>query len=141
MTPWACAMLWIVQRWRTRGRVWRVALTLCRTLRAVIRRRGPRPGAVAVRAVRPPSWKRRLQNNTVTKVVRRARATPRLETPAAASRMRRARKATWLGVWGASRQASRMRRCSGVRERGVAVRAIERKHITTDPASEKEERA
>src|SRR5439155_17952151 len=77
----------------------------CRTLRAVIRRLGPRPGAVTVRAVRPPCWKRRLQNNTVTKVVRRARATPRLETPAAASRMRRARKGTWRGVWGASRSS------------------------------------
>src|SRR5438034_210707 len=113
-------MLSIVQRLPLGGWVRSVACTICRTLRAVIRRLGPRPGAVAVRAVRPPCWKRRRQNNTVTKVVRRARATPRLETPAEASRMRRARKATWRGDWGASRQASRMRRCSGVRGRGVA---------------------
>src|SRR5437762_2968152 len=120
-------MLSIVQRLPLGGWVRSVASTICRTLRAVIRRLGPRPGAVAVRAVRPPSWKRRLQNNTVTSVVRRARATPRLETPAEASRMRRARKATWRGVWGASRQASRMRRCSEVRGSGAAARTIERR--------------
>jgi hypothetical protein len=31
-----------------------------------------------------------------------------------------------------------MRRCSGVRGRGAAARAIEREHITTDPGEKKE---
>jgi len=124
LTRWARAIDRTLQRFSPAGGARRVASRICRTLRSEIFRCGPRPEASSSNAWTPPWIKRFRHRSTVIWVVCKARAMARLEAPAAARRVIRARRATWRGVRGESRQASRTRRWSRESGSGEAERAI-----------------